>query len=263
MKKSNFEIFVYHRVGTENSLDGLTISKDAFRRQMEFLKRRRRPMALGAIVNLLRAGKAVPAGAVAVTFDDGYRDTFETALPILKKSKIPATVFITTGYIDGLVRAYRGAPMLTWKMIKKLKKAGLEIGAHTLTHPNLKKCSLKEVRRQMAGSKKRLEEKLKTPVRFFAYPYGGRRSISKKILECPEECGFDAACTTLPGKNGRRTDLYALRRQPSLRDEIRDLALQLERASGKIQKSGSKVQGITKKTKAIWTGRYKKARRWI
>ncbi len=263
MKKTEFEIFVYHRVGDSSTLDGLTISKDAFERQMQFFRRERRPMALGKLAELIRNKKPIPENAVAVTFDDGYKDTFDAALPVLKKFKIPATVFITTGFIDRTARGYENAPMMSWAMVKKLQKSGIEIGAHTVSHPNLTACTVKEVRRQMIGSKKRLEEKLKARIRLFAYPYGGRRSVSQKIQACAEECGFDAACTTLPGKNGPRTNLYALRRQPSLRDELRDLALQLEKAAVKFSADGTQIKGFNPKAAKIWKSQYKKTREWI
>jgi peptidoglycan/xylan/chitin deacetylase (PgdA/CDA1 family) len=261
---NKFEIFVYHRIGPASSLDGLTVSGRVFEEQMKFFREHRKPMALKELVRRVLHKKTIPHKAVAVTFDDGYRDTLKRALPVLRKYKIPATVFITTGYIDGRARGYKNAPMMSWGMVKKLQKAGIEIGAHTMTHPNLTSCTLKEVRRQVSGSQKRLEQKLGSKISLFAYPYGGRRSISKKIRDCVQACGFSAACTTLPGMNDEKTDLFTLRRQPPIQDEIRDFAVRLNRFVNKRSSSpGAGIQGLTPKAARIWALRYKRIRKWL
>jgi peptidoglycan/xylan/chitin deacetylase (PgdA/CDA1 family) len=81
-----FEVLVYHRIGPENSLDGLTVSKEIFTKQMRFIQRHCRPMALADLVRALREGEKIPQRAVAVTFDDGYRDTFKVAFPVLQNN---------------------------------------------------------------------------------------------------------------------------------------------------------------------------------
>src|SRR3989338_7240102 len=228
-----FDILTYHRIGRENSLDGLTVSKKIFIEQMQYIQRHCRPLLLGELVQILVEKGTIPSRAVAVTFDDGYADTFKIAFPILKRAKIPATVFVTTGYVDQEAPSFREAPMLSWRMIREMQQAGIEIGAHTLTHPNLTQCSLREGKRQMIGSRNRLEEKLRKPVRLFAYPYGGVRSFNKAVQACARQAGFLGACTTLSGSNGPHTDPYALRRMPPLRDEIHSLVVQLDRVARK------------------------------
>ena len=152
--------------------------------------------------------------------------------------------------------------MLSWRMIREMQQAGIEIGAHTLTHPNLTQCSLREVRRQMIGSRNRLEEKLRKPVRLFAYPYGGVRSFNKAVQACARQAGFLGACTTLSGTNGPDTDPYLLRRTSPLRDEIHHLAVQLDQAARKRSlKNGSEIQGVTKKAVQIWKARFKQVSR--
>ena len=257
--KRCFDILVYHRIGQENSFDGLIVSKKSFTEQMEYIRRRHQPFLLGELVQRLLEKKAIPPRAVAVTFDDGYLDTFKTAFPILQHTKIPATIFITTGYVDGKVFSRQNAPMLSWKMIKQMQDSGIEIGAHTLTHPNLTQCTRQEIKRQMVGSRNRLEEKLRKPVRLFAYPYGGSRSFNATVRLCAREAGFLGARTTLPGSNGPDTDLFTLRRTSPLKNEMRDLAFQLSQAAQKKSlKDGSEVQGITKRAMQLWITRYQK-----
>ncbi len=260
--KGCFDILVYHRIGRENSFDGLTVSNKIFIEQMQYIRHHYRPLSLGELVQTLLEKGAIPSRAVAVTFDDGYADTFKIAFPILKRAKIPATVFVTTGYVDQELPSFGKAPMLSWGMIKKMQRAGIEIGAHTLTHPNLTQCSLREVKRQMIGSRNRLEEKLNKPVRLFAYPYGGARSFNQAIQACARQAGFLGACTTLSGSNGPGTDPYALRRMSPLRDEIHDLAVQLDRATRKRSLNhGPEIRGVTKRAAQIWGARYKRVSR--
>jgi peptidoglycan/xylan/chitin deacetylase (PgdA/CDA1 family) len=131
-----------------------------------------------------------------------------------------------------------------------------------VTHPNLMECNLKEVRRQMMGSRQRLEEKLGVPIQLFAYPYGGRRSFNKKIQACAKKSGFLAACTTIPGKNGLRTNLYALHRLPSLHDELRSFASQLNRAVA-AKSPQNNIRGISKEAMQLWMTRHKKTRQFV
>jgi peptidoglycan/xylan/chitin deacetylase (PgdA/CDA1 family) len=253
-----FDILVYHRIDQENSLDGLTIAKKIFIEQMQYIRSRCKPMALGDLVQLMIERKAIPPRAVAVTFDDGYADTYHVALPILKRFKIPATVFITTGFIDKRVVSYQNAPMMTWGMVKKMQLAGVEIGAHTITHPKLTQCSLREAKRQIIGSKDRLEKKLRKPVQLFAYPYGGARSFNRAIQKIVRQAGFFAACTTIPGRNGFDTDRYTLRRLYPVRDQVHYLVFELNQAirNGYLN-DWRGVKGVNKKMAQTWTRHYK------
>ncbi len=261
VSNGRFEILVYHRIGRENSFDGLTIAKNIFAQQMQYIRRYCKPMALGDLVRSTIERKTIPPRAVAVTFDDGYADTFKIAFPILKRVKILATIFVTTGYIDRKVVSYQNAPMMSWKMIKEMQQTGIEIGAHTLTHPSLTQCGLQEVKRQMIGSRNRLEEKLCSPVQLFAYPYGGVQSINKSVQSTARETGFLAACTTLPGSNGPDTDLYALRRMPPLMDEIHRMLFQLDYAASKRSPiKGSKIRGVSDRTIRLWQSRFKRVK---
>lgn len=262
--KSRFEILVYHRIGRENSWDGLTISERLFEEQMQFVRRRCRPMTLEALVRDVFEGRVIPPRALAVTFDDGYADTYDLAFPILQRIKIPATLFITTAYMDRVDSPPSGAPMLSWKRVLEMQKKGVDIGSHTLTHPNLAQCSLEEVRRQLIGSRERIERKLGKPARLFAYPYGRAQTFNPAVQTCVSQAGFLAACTMLPGSNGPDTDRYALRRLPPLPDTLHRLLTQLDQgAQKKLLKNESKIYGVGKKAMQIWAIRHPKVGRLI
>lgn len=103
-------ILLYHRV-TDDSYSpggffpqsGIAVERTAFRQQMEFLSSNYTCVSLNRIVNILRRNEPIPSGRplVAITFDDGYRDNLEIALPILEEFSIPVTIFVTTGFIEG------------------------------------------------------------------------------------------------------------------------------------------------------------------
>ncbi len=229
-----FHILAYHRIGPERSLDGLVITREIFLEQMRYLRQRCRPMRLGQLVEAMHRGDPIPPRAVAVTFDDGYADTYTAAFPILRRLRIPATVFITTGYVDRRLRLPSSAPPLSWSGVKAMHRAGIEIGSHTVTHPHLTQCSLVRVRRELVASRRRIEDQLNGPVTLFAYPFGDLSSFNRTIRDCVQEAGYQAACSYLLGHNGADTDPYALRRVNTVRNEIRHFAFQVfESARGR------------------------------
>ena len=139
-------------------------------------------------------------------------------------------------------------------------RAGIEIGSHTLTHPNLLKCGPKKAEEEIVKSRARLEEKLGTDIKLFAYPYGHARSFDKKIQTIVTQAGYKAACSTLPGSNGSRTNPYALRRISFGKAEIRYFALRLAQLTqGKLSPLQSKeIQGMNNQTTRLWENRYEK-----
>lgn len=110
----------------------------------------------------------IPERPVVITFDDGYDNFYTAALPLLAKHKMVATLFVITGKV--------GQPgYITWEQTKAIAQAGMEIGSHTITHPDLRNVEAKGLQSELGDSQRILEERLGIPVRFFAYP-GGRYS---------------------------------------------------------------------------------------
>lgn len=97
-------ILMYHsvaRAGAQRWVDPRNcVSADLFEAQMAFLARRRNVVSMNELVDALEGGRTPPAGTVVLTFDDGYRDTFDTAAPILARYGLPATLYLATGYVD-------------------------------------------------------------------------------------------------------------------------------------------------------------------
>jgi peptidoglycan/xylan/chitin deacetylase (PgdA/CDA1 family) len=281
-----FQILVYHRVLP--AFDPFVISmvpSDLFAQQMRLLRVCYRPVSLDTLVRELDRGDLKP-GTVAVTFDDGYRDNHDHALPILKEFGIPATVYLATGltgtrdrswydkvlaamrdpgdgkldfapaghagtdisntdrraqvayallewfkrfppaerdaHIETLwhMRGFASAPddrlMLDWDEARALHASGLvTLGAHTVNHPILAHLDEAGMEREIAGSKKALEDALAAPVEHFAYPNGKPGDYTPATMAILKRLGFKTAVTTSQGVNRPSTDrLQWLRRQP-------------------------------------------------
>jgi peptidoglycan/xylan/chitin deacetylase (PgdA/CDA1 family) len=160
--------------------------------------------------NGVKEGKVLPERAVLITFDDGYRNNFTYAYPILKKYNFRVTIFLVTQYIGKKNGWGKGdEEILSWDEIEEMKRKGFSFGSHTRTHPNLLELSQNKILSEIRDSKRILEEKLGEQVNFFAYPYG---KFNPRIVEMVKRAGYLGALSTLPGKNGVGEDSFLLRR---------------------------------------------------
>jgi len=155
------------------------------------------------MTNILTKSEEIhPGKYVIITFDDGWRDNYANAFPIMQKYRYTATVFLTFAYI-GKKKDY-----LTWEQVIEMKKAGFDFGSHTLTHPHLTKISLKEARKEIIESREILEDKIGEKVVSFCYPYG---EYNSQIIEIVKEAGYLGAVVTPP--SGRcENSIYTVRR---------------------------------------------------
>jgi peptidoglycan/xylan/chitin deacetylase (PgdA/CDA1 family) len=154
---------------------------------------------------------------VAITFDDGYDDNHDFALPLLDRFGLPATFFITPGFIENdpeVVAKFEKAlrsrdrdfrPM-SWSQVTELRDAGMEIGAHTYSHPNLSLLPASRVTWELAHSKEVLERELGEEVGSLAYPFGKpRRHITDETLSIAAATGYQQAGVVLH-RGVRRSD---------------------------------------------------------
>lgn len=221
-------ILFYHRVADDR--DELAVSPRAFAAQMDELARQGyRGVGVDEIAALLAAGSVDGARLVGLSFDDGYADIAQHALPVLERHGFTATVFVSSGVTDGRARLtwYRDQPpLLDWAAIRELDGASaLRFEAHTVTHPNLLELDDESARREIADSRTELAEQLGRPVNGFCYPAGlfGRRE-----RDLVARIGFAWATSCEPGVNDALTDPYALRRiQIDARDALLDFRSKL------------------------------------
>ena len=152
--------------------------------------------------------------AVAITFDDGYRDTYTAAWPVLQEHGFSATIFLVTGSVGGTSHWREGAlgraPMLNWVQVREMARSGMAFGAHTVTHPRLTSLDLESAGRELADSRAQIEQRLGRPVRSLAYPYS---QFDPQIKTLAGRCGYRLGCTYRPGYVGSAgRDALALER---------------------------------------------------
>ena len=278
--KARLCIVNYHRILEapdpllENEPDVAT-----FRKHMKMLADCFHVLPMDKALEALQQGR-LPPRAVCITFDDGYRSVHDLALPVLREFDLPATLFVTSGYVDTdenmwndrIVDAVRTASgdaldlraggaglypidgtaarcaavrqltahakylppagrqaliaeleartgqrsrplMLSAGMVRTLQASGVEIGAHTVSHPILTSLPDEDARAEILGSKAALEAILGHPVRYFAYPNGkSGLDFDERHIAIVREAGFAAAFSTAPGPVGASDNLYTLPR---------------------------------------------------
>ncbi|TRZ94275.1 polysaccharide deacetylase family protein [bacterium] len=201
-------VIMYHSVSADAEPDNrMQVSVDLFTRQMKFLKNHHyNVLSLEAVGQMIRDKKRFPPKSVAITFDDGYKDNYVYAYPVLMKLGLPATIFIIYNEV-----ARSLGDRLSWDEIKEMQASGLiTIGSHTLDHPNLVEIkSEAELKRQIFDSKKNLEEKLGVPVNAFCYPSG---RFNAQVRDLVIQARYRFAVATGLGKNFSNQDIYLIKR---------------------------------------------------
>lgn len=272
-------ILNYHRI-LESADPLLAAEPDVktFRWQMQVLADCFNVLPMDEALTALASGR-MPPRAVCITFDDGYRSTHDLALPVLREFGFPATVFVTTGFVDrgsmwndrilealrtmkaaglnledaglgsysldtleqrreavavltekakylepaarqalverldGLADSPAREPMLTTDMIRAMMEQGIEIGAHTVSHPILTSLPDAGALQEMEESKRQLEAITGRPVRYFAYPNGKHgKDFDERHMAMARQAGFEAAFTTALGAASAADDRFALPR---------------------------------------------------
>jgi peptidoglycan/xylan/chitin deacetylase (PgdA/CDA1 family) len=197
-------ILMYHYVSVpppdadKYRLD-LSVTPANFQAQMEYLAREGyHPIRLSDLGEFLLNGSPLPTKPIAITFDDGYTDNYQNAFPILKKYKFPATFFVITQYVDDRKTGY-----MTWDQLEDMAIEKMEIGSHSMTHPDLQgKPRVFQVS-ELAGSKLLIESRIGTSVRVFSYPAGKYDTQTIQVLR---SAGYLAAVTTEPQGARQSTD---------------------------------------------------------
>ena len=132
-----------------------------------------------------RQEEAPPPRSVVLSFDDGYRDNYEAAYPLLKRYGFRATIFVISGLVGR-------SGYLTWPQLRQMAADGITIGAHTVGHPDLTLLSRADAAMEIRESKLALEKELGRPVLFFAYPSG---RYNQAVVEMVKAAGYEAAVT--------------------------------------------------------------------
>jgi peptidoglycan/xylan/chitin deacetylase (PgdA/CDA1 family) len=205
-------VLLYHRVADDR--DPLAVSPRRFREQMDCLAAAGfEVIDLAQVVDVLETGSP-GSRTIGLTFDDGFADVRDQALPVLSRHGFHATVFVTTGVADGRTSFGwydRQPPVLGWDEIGELDHEGtLHFEAHTVSHPNLLDVDDARAAAEIGDCRVELSERLGRPVTLFAYPAGLHGERERRLAR---QAGYRAAVSCEPGLNGPHTDRFALRRR--------------------------------------------------
>ncbi|MGH9321898.1 MAG: polysaccharide deacetylase family protein [Vicinamibacteria bacterium] len=240
-------ILTYHRVNDLHPEDRLTVTTPAFTDQMEYLARTERVVSLGEAFASVQDARRPPGNAVALTFDDGYLDNFECALPILERFRLKAAFFVVTGLVGTttVIERYRGCcesdACMDWGHVQKLLARGHEVGGHGRTHRELAPLDDSELEIEIDGCAHDLRRETGRSPNFFCYPRG---SENVEVRRRVASSGFAAALTVYPGPNFAGCDPYALRRtEISGEDEMEDFRMKLQ---GRYDNLHRLIQGISR-----------------
>jgi peptidoglycan/xylan/chitin deacetylase (PgdA/CDA1 family) len=188
-------VLIYHHVKTLKPTDdaierGLTVSPSQFHRQLLYLRKASYHAVTAAqLMQHLRTGSSLPPKPVVLTFDDGYKDIFQGVYQPLLRTHMKGTFFIVPSFL--------GTPRyLTWHQVQIMAAHGMDIEAHTMTHPDLTRISAVSLRWQLTESRRELQARTHRAVKLFAYPYG---SYSPAVVSAVARAGYQGAFTTQEG----------------------------------------------------------------
>ena len=199
-------ILLYHSIGGDAEF---SVPANMFDRQMELVAQHFTVVTLTELYRTLAAG-GPPVPLACVTVDDGYRDNYEHALPILTDHGLRGTFYVATGFLGGAFRTWAGEhPMMTREQVRGLAALGHEVGAHTVTHPKLTELPAHEVSAEATTSKHVIEDITGHAVRSFAYPKGAYNEAVKRLVG---EAGYETAVTIREGVLAGALDWLALPR---------------------------------------------------
>jgi peptidoglycan/xylan/chitin deacetylase (PgdA/CDA1 family) len=204
-------ILTYHRISDDN--DQLAIAPARFRRQLEYLARLDIPVVdLATAVASPAPGDAL---AVALTFDDGYRDFADHALEQLRRHGFPATVFVCPDVIAGTAAFSwyapgRQPPVLGWDEMREIERTtGVRFEPHSLSHPDLRAVDDDRAWTEIAGSRDAVRRELGREPQLFCYPGG---YVTARDVALVQRAGFIGAVTTEEGVNRSDGDSFMLSR---------------------------------------------------
>lgn len=193
-------VLSYHKFA-EKSTDKMTVSREAFESQMNLLRERGfRVVTLDQLFDFMEYRAQLPEKSVVITIDDGWRSTYDIAMPILKKYGFPATIFVYTQLITG------GAKTLSWEQLREMAEQGIDVQAHTATHRNLLLQKDKEtaeeylasLQRELLESSRIIEQKFGKRPKYLAYPYGDTNGLVIALLR---QDGYRGALTVFRDEN--------------------------------------------------------------
>ena len=199
----------YHKVVDEHM--SLSVPLADFEQHMKWLKEYGyTSITPEELYEFIVNGSELPEKPVLITFDDGYKDNYTNAYPIMKKYGFTGTIFVVTGFL-GVYDNY-----MTWEQAKELSDNGFSIESHTYSHKSMTETSDEEISKELTKSRDTIKNKLGIDADFMAYPTG---TYNLHIAELVQKAGYKGAFTIKYDNVSRESNVYALERVPIFHTE--------------------------------------------
>lgn len=215
-KRGAAVVLVYHRVLRGKHASGEMIGEEALEWQMRYIREHFQPVGWESI---LSPARAAPGIRVLVTFDDGYRDNFTRALPVLEKFRIPAVFFATTKLVFNRERIGKddgdadGDIFPTSDELRRAKESPfITYGNHTASHGIVSQVERDAFETELLESQKQFQEQLGVTPNVFAFPRGRKGDVSQAAIPVLEKNNMQAAFTMIPGLVDSKTHRYFIPR---------------------------------------------------
>jgi peptidoglycan/xylan/chitin deacetylase (PgdA/CDA1 family) len=200
---------MYHSIGTGagRRFRRFVVDPGEFAAQMGYLDTEGYcPLTAADLVGCWSSGRPLPPRPVVLTFDDAYADFYSAALPVLREHDFRATLFVPTAYVGSSARWDKGLReenrgILSWHALRDVAAEGVEVAAHSHTHPQLDRLPAPVILDEVGRSRRLMEHNLAVQVEGFAYPFG---YWSRAARGAVATAGFSYACAvgdlaTAPG----------------------------------------------------------------
>lgn len=210
LRTARVPILMYHYLsvppeGADRYRIDLSVAPDLFAAHLDRIQAEGyTTISFYELVAHLTQGAPLPDKPIILTFDDGYRDNYENAFPLLVEHQMRATFFVVTDFIDEARPEY-----ISWDMAREMLAAGMSIESHSRNHATLRKRDNDYLVWQILGSRETLEYELGVRPRFISYPAG---EYDQATIDIAHSANYWAGITTEQGVVQRSDELFEIQR---------------------------------------------------
>lgn len=205
-KNNRILVITYHRIRDDNIDRDISVSIKNFEKQMKYLANNYNIISIDDLLKNINRHKINFLDNIAITFDDGFKDNYTNAYPILKKYRLPITIFLISGILG------KDSNMLSISDIIEMKKHCINFGSHTRTHNILSNIGDNQLTEEISESKEYLENLINEKILYFAYPQGKNHHFNTIVKSLVKNAGYKAAFTMENKTIDLNSDMFALPR---------------------------------------------------
>ena len=178
-EESSAVTLMYHRFD-DNRFPSTSISKDNFESHMLYLKKNNyNVLPISKLISFFEGNFKLPQKSIFITIDDGYKSFFKNGFPILKKLRLPFSIFLSTKFVSD----EENSDFMSWNMIKELYNSNGTILNHTFSHANLNEISSEQAVNELILAEEKIKKELNYIPKIFSYPYGESNNQIEKLLK--------------------------------------------------------------------------------